>query len=163
MNASPIHQQDARQVLRHCAFFDDFSDEDIAVVVQYIDLRTGKQGDVLFYEDEPAEALYIISHGKIELLVNDDHNQPRLVGWLGPSESFGELALLMRGKRLVTVRASNDVTLYELGVASFLKMRAHHPEVCLLIVMAIVKRFSTMVNDNHALFKRILLDQLHRL
>ncbi len=154
--------EDAIQLLKHCQFFEDFGEAELAVVIQFLDVRTGDRGDVLFFEGEQADALYVVGAGRVELLINDDNEQARLVGWLGPSESFGEMALLLRSKRLVTVRATNVVTLYELSVPSFLRMRAHHPDVCLLLIMAIVKRFGRIVETNHTLFKKALLDQLSK-
>ena len=160
---SEVRHEEVAQLLKQCQFFEDFGEQELGVVTRFLDVRTGQKGDVLFYEGEQADALYIIGDGRVELLINDDNDQVRLIGWLGPSESFGEFALLTRGKRLVTVRATNNVVLYELSVPSFLRMRAHPPDVCLLLIMATVKRFGRMMETNHTLFKQVLLSQLSRI
>ena len=155
-------QEDVVQLLKNCQFFEDFGEQELGVMTQFLDIRTGDRGDVLFFEGEQADALYVVGNGRVELLMNDGHDQARLVGWLGPSESFGELSLLLRGKRMVTVRATNPVVLFELSVPSFLRMRAHHPDVCLLLIMAIIKRFGRLVDSNQQIFKQVLLGQLNR-
>ena len=158
-----VHQEEALRLLTACQFYEDFGEAELAVVMQFLDIRTGERGDVLFFEGEPADAMYVVGEGRVELLVNDDDEQARLVGWLGPAESFGELALLLRGRRMITVRATGPVTLYELSVPSFLRMRAHHPDVCLLIIMAIIKRFGRIVDHNQQIFRKVLLGQLSKL
>lgn len=153
---------EAENLLRHCEFFQDFSPDDLEVLTQYIDIRNGHRGDVLYFENEQADAMYVVAQGRVELLINDEDGQPRLVGWLGPAESFGELALLLRGRRMVTVRATNDVLLYELSLASFMRMRTNHPDVCLLVVMSGVKRFGQVMSASQDLLRRFMLHQLSR-
>lgn len=155
-------EQQAEAVLRHCELLQDFSPGDLQSLSAYLDIRTGQRGDVLFFEGEPADAMYIVADGRLELLMNDDQDQPRLVGWLGPAESFGELALLLRGRRMLTVRATNRVTLYELNVESFMQLRLQHPDVCLLLVMSIVKRFGHVLTSSQSLIRRVMIGQLNR-
>jgi len=153
----------AESLLRHCAFFQDFTPADLSVITHYLDIRTGQRGDVLYFEQEQADAMYVVAQGRVELLINDDTEQPRLVGWLGPAETFGEMALLLRGQRMLTVRATNGVLLYELSLESFLKMRTDHPDVCLLVVMSGVKRFGDVMNTSQGLLRRFMLNELNRL
>ncbi len=154
--------QKPEELLRHSPFFADFGLAELNIVTQYMDVRTGQRGDVLYFEGEPSDGMYIVGAGRVELLLNGDDGTARLVGWLGPAESFGELALLNPGKRLLTVRATNEVTLYELSVDSFMRMRAQHPDVCLLLIMSAVKRFGKVMEASHEIFRRTLLKQLER-
>jgi CRP/FNR family transcriptional regulator len=149
-------------VLSQCEFFKDFQERDLDALAQYLDVRTGDRGDVLYVEGEPSDALYVIGEGRVELLMNDHSGQPRLIGWLGPTETFGELSLVTKGERRLTVRAGNDVVLYELGSASFERLRAEKPHTCLLIIMALVKRLSSVVDDNGDLLRRVLLQELSK-
>ena len=96
------------------------------------------------------------------MLTNDEEGHPRLVGWLGPTETFGELSLVSDATRLLTIRATNEVVLYELGVASFQRLRAERPQTCLLVIMALIKRLSHVINANQELLKRVLLRELDR-
>lgn len=154
--------EEVTRLLQQCHFFEDFGEAELDIITQFLDIRTGERGDVLYFEGEQADALYVVGDGRVELLMNDDDGQARLVGWLGPAETFGELSLLMRGKRLLTVRATNQVVLYELSIPSFLRLRAQHPDACLLVIMAIIKRFSRIVDANQQIFKKVLLGQLAR-
>lgn len=156
------NSEDVTRLLQQCHFFEDFGEAELEVITQFLDIRTGERGDVLYFEGEQADALYVVGEGRVELLMNDDDGQARLVGWLGPAETFGELSLLMRGKRLLTVRATNQVVLYELSIPSFLRLRGQHPDACLLVIMAIIKRFSRIVDANQQIFKKVLLGQLAR-
>jgi CRP-like cAMP-binding protein len=154
--------QRAKDLLASCAFFKDFKPEQLAIITGFLDVRDGEKGDVLFFEGEQSDAMYVVASGRVELLINDDKDSSRLVGWLGPSESFGELSLLSQSKRQLTVRATNDVTLYELNFQSFVRLRDEHPDVCLQLIMAAISHFGAVMDASHDLLRRLLLRQLSR-
>ena len=161
--ATTADSQQALRVLRQCPFFEDFGNDELLLLTEFLDVRSGQRGDVLYFEGERGDAMYIVGQGRLELLVNDDAEHARLVGWLGPTESFGELALLLRNKRMLTVRATNDVSLYELSYESFVDLRTQYPEVCLTLVMSIVKRFGNVLSASQELLRGIMLSQLARI
>lgn len=161
--ALTVDSQQALHILRQCAFFEDFGPDELVIVADFLDVRSGQRGDVLFFEGERGDSMYIVGQGRLELLVSDHEEHARLVGWLGPTESFGELGLLLQNKRMLTVRATNEVALYELSHQSFLAMRAQYPEVALMVVMAIVRRFGSLLEGSQQLLRELMLNQLNRI
>jgi CRP-like cAMP-binding protein len=72
-------------------------------------------------------------------------------------DSFGELSLLLRGQRLMGVRATSDVTLLDLSAATFRSLKQQEPELCLIIVMAIVRRLGRELDESREVMKRVML------
>ncbi len=64
-------------------------------------------GAVLFERGAPGDALYVIQHGRLEVLVDGE-----VVREAGRGEVLGELALLTGEPRNATVRARRDAELY---------------------------------------------------
>ncbi|MEZ4320485.1 MAG: FAD-dependent oxidoreductase [Myxococcota bacterium] len=62
-------------------------------------------GQVVVEEGETAEAFFLIETGEVEV-VQKRHDGEQVVARLGPGSHFGEEALLTRGRRNATVRAS---------------------------------------------------------
>lgn len=157
-----VDSQQALRILRQCPFFEDFGTEELLILTNFLDLRTGQRGDVLYFEGEGGDSMFIVGQGRLELLVNDDSQNARLVGWLGPTESFGELSILLQSPRMLTVRATNEVALYELSTRSFNAMRAQYPEVSLTLAMSVIKRFGHVMTATQTLMRSLMLAQLAR-
>jgi len=157
-----VDSQQALRVLRQCAFFEEFGHEELRIVADFLDVRGGQRGDVLYFESERGDSMYIVGQGRLELLVTDHEDHARLVGWIGPTESFGEIGLLLQNKRMLTVRATNEVALYELSAESFAAMRVQFPDVALLVTLSIVKRFGVVLEASQELLRNIMLSQLNR-
>ena len=64
-------------------------------------------GAVLFERGAPGDALYVIRHGRLEVVVDGE-----VVREAGRGEVLGELALLTGEPRNATVRARRDAELY---------------------------------------------------
>ncbi len=63
------------------------------------------KGEVLFYEGESGEDLFLILEGKIKLVHAATDGRESLVAVLGPGEMFGELSLFDPGPRTSTAKA----------------------------------------------------------
>jgi hypothetical protein len=72
-------------------------------------------GEVVFEQGMPGDRFYFVAEGEIEVLVDG-----RPAQWLGPEDSFGEVALLRDVPRTATVRAKTDAVLYALERREFL-------------------------------------------
>jgi len=75
--------------------------------------RTLVAGDVLFRQESPRAALYLIESGRVELAHAGARGEEPLIV-LGPGELLGESALLHATQHSTTARTLDAVTLYEL-------------------------------------------------
>lgn len=73
--------------------------------------RTAREGDALYQEGDPANAMYMIHSGKVELLKRGDDGLFDRIALLGPGQVFGEMALLTSRKRTESARTLSDCAL----------------------------------------------------
>jgi CRP-like cAMP-binding protein len=73
-------------------------------------------------EGDPGEAFFVVVEGTAEVTERGQHQAD-----LGPSASFGEIALIRGMPSPATVRATTDVTAYRLPSSHFLTAITGHP------------------------------------
>lgn len=146
--------------LRRCDLFHDFSDAALRALLPYFHQLAGSPGDRLYSQGEPSTGLYVIVEGVCVTLVTAPDGTHHDVRTLEESESFGELGLVLRGERLLSVEARTDVRLLALDLESFRVLKAQNPDLCLMLIMSIVRRFGRVVDDSRELFQRMLLRRL---
>jgi len=94
-------------LLREVPLFASLPDarlHELAALARPVSLRAGA---VLFERGAPGDALYVIRHGRLEVVVDGE-----VVREAGRGEVLGELALLTGEPRNATVRARRDAELY---------------------------------------------------
>jgi CRP-like cAMP-binding protein len=105
------------------------------------------KGQVIFYEGDTGDSLYVILKGKIKIEARSKDGRKNLLAILGPGDMFGELSLLDPGPRAATAVALTDIHLLSLTNAQFSKWLSKRPEVILVLLQSIVRRLR-QTNDN---------------
>jgi CRP/FNR family transcriptional regulator, cyclic AMP receptor protein len=98
-------------------------------------VRAYKAGEVIFREGDPAEELFIVKAGKVEIRLGN-----RLIDSLQELNIFGEMALIDRGPRSATAVALTDVTLVPVTEKQFLLMVSRTPYFALNVMRVLVQR-----------------------
>ncbi len=96
---------DLREALRRVELFaglDASQLDEIADAFERVDL---KQGDVLFRQGDPSDALYVVLDGflHVRLEAGQGRDAARSLVEMGPGQSVGELSLVDGGPRSATV------------------------------------------------------------
>jgi CRP/FNR family cyclic AMP-dependent transcriptional regulator len=100
--------------------------------------REYKAGDVIFREGDPAEELFIVKSGTVELRLGN-----RLLGTLPERSIFGEMALIDRGARSATAVAATDAAVVPIGEKQFLFLVSRTPHFALNVMRVLVRRLRT--------------------
>ena len=96
--------------------------EQLATESEHVHLTSGEW---LFRAGDPADSLFVIRSGRLEVLA-DDHSEAR-IRILKRGQTLGELALLTGGTRTASVRAVRDSELIELGRDHFESLLRDEP------------------------------------
>lgn len=98
-------------------------------------VRSFKAGEVIFQEGDPAEELFIVQAGKVEIRLGN-----RLLDTLPERSIFGEMALIDRGTRSATAVAATDATLVPVGEKQFLFLVGRTPYFALNVMRVLAQR-----------------------
>ncbi len=128
-----------RQLL--CAYFGVGPD---AIDALAGDLRTVtlRGGEWLFRQGEPAQAVYFLLRGRLQVWISDADDPERIhcVTELGAGESIGEVGLLTGGRRSAGVRAIRDSTVLELDRTAMDHLGREHPAATLRVAAVVANR-----------------------
>ena len=102
---------------------------ELAAVAMRVYVERYPAGTVIVRQGEPADKLFVIGDGEVEVLVEDRRGDPRRVKVLGARSYFGEVALLGddSARRTAMVRTLTPVELYSLHKEDFIGLLKAHP------------------------------------
>jgi len=101
-------------------------------------VRTFKAGEFIFREGDPAEELFVVKTGTVEIRVGN-----RLLDTLPERSIFGEMALIDHGPRSATAVAATDATVVPVGEKQFLLLVSRTPYFALNVMRVLVQRLRT--------------------
>ncbi len=130
--------------------FDRLRPEAVALAARNAQIEYFAAGhDLLSYGGAPAQFLYIIRKGQVDLL-REDGGTIRIFDTLGPGEACGYPSL-MRGKPpIVTVRARTELLAYLIPAAIFHQLRAEEPAFASFFAASALQRLDFALQQRHA-------------
>lgn len=100
-------------------------------------------GTVIFREGDPANGMYFITEGSVE--VTREHAGKKItLAVLGPHEFFGEMALITREPRAATVTALTPTRLLPVTREEFIAKINSRPDLGLFIAQVLVTRLRSV-------------------
>ena len=108
-------------------------------------------GDILFREGEPAEHLYIVAQGQLEINMASGTNDELVLNVIGEGEYIGEMGIIMPGgRRTAGARARGEVMLLSMSRSTFQELVQRHPELANAMVSVLSQRLD---NTNVSTFR----------
>jgi CRP-like cAMP-binding protein len=109
---------DDTDILRRIPIFQTLSDAQIAKLAKLTTLRLCRKDEVIFYEDEQGDFLFVILEGRVKVTLlgipdrfTRGYGREVVLSVLGPGDFFGEMALVDDEPRSATAVATADVEL----------------------------------------------------
>jgi CRP-like cAMP-binding protein len=97
-------------------------------------------GETLFWEDEPADALYGVARGLIRIWVHGPDGRELTLNLMESGDFFGEIALLDGLPRTASASALADSEMLSVPRAAFLDLMAKESKIALHIIELLCER-----------------------
>jgi len=111
--------------------------------------QTFHPGEVLFWENEPGDAMYIIRSGMVVAL-KGKLPTPTFLGYRGPGEVMGEMALIEDQPRSATAVVLKEGRMMRISRQDFQEMMRISPEVGMNIMKEMSRRLRVSDNARHS-------------
>jgi len=132
-------------LLRNYALFEVFSPEQLKAIAEKAIDETHPTGSVLFKENEPASALYVLLKGSIELFYTVEvEYRPELrkelvYSVIKPGELFGISALIIPNQLTSTARTILPSRVIKIEASVLLDWSHDDPELAYALISAVAK------------------------
>ena len=108
-------EQSEFEFLKGSPAFDSLSDQDIRSILAKARPMEVRSGEVLFRQGDPGGTMYVITSGRVRVLLEDDTGEQSLLNVLDRGAHFGELSMLIGSPRNATIKAVVDTDLLVLN------------------------------------------------
>jgi CRP-like cAMP-binding protein len=141
----------AAEALAATPLFAGLSQEALGALVEELQLVTLAADEVLFYEGDPGDALYVIVEGEVSVSAE---GPPRVeMARMGPGSFIGEVALMTDQPRSATVAATVDAELLRIDRTTLSRVLAEHGEVLSAVLRFVRDRLVDRWTRTSALFR----------
>jgi CRP-like cAMP-binding protein/Zn-dependent protease len=116
---------EAAQLIDGMPAFDDLPEDLLSDLAGRVHLRILRPGTPIFRQGDRPDAFYVVRTGRVQIEDEDpDTGDVRVLRTMGRGESFGEMGLLGSHRRQATVRAIDQVELFEIDERTFDRLLA---------------------------------------
>ena len=127
-------------LLREVPIFGDLTEEALLTISKLAVRRKFPRSTLIVLEESHAETLYIIELGSVKITRLNEEGREVILAMLGPSEFFGEMALLDGQGRSANVMALEDTTLVTLSRRDFLDVLGQYPSISIQLLREMTSR-----------------------
>lgn len=136
--------------------------EDLVALADWLELQSLDAGSVVFAAGKPADGVWIVRQGRLELSVGSGR-QRAIVDILRPGDVDGDIALLLDMPLMYTARTLTDAKCLYLSRPAFEKLLAGHPAIARRWLSSIAQRTATSQNRLISILGRPLTAQVAQL
>ncbi len=102
------------KTLRGNQYFDELPDNLLKEISEHMNLREYPRGDVLFWEGDPANGMYIMEHGSAKIFRTSPQGRQYIVRILQEHDTFAEVPAFDGGMHPVNVEALETCRVWEI-------------------------------------------------
>jgi len=122
-----MHREQVISLLRRTQLFGGLDDDALDRLAASVGQRSYRRGDVIFYEGDAGDSLFVVASGRVKLEVGSRAGDTMLLTTLGAAETFGELALIDQGARSATATALEPTLLLSVSRPTLINLLTERP------------------------------------
>jgi CRP/FNR family transcriptional regulator, cyclic AMP receptor protein len=126
--------------LKRVPLFSDLSEAELARFTDVVRERDYPKNSVILFEDDPGDALYIVSSGQVKVVLIGEDGREVILSVLTDGDFFGEMALIDDEPRSAHVIAMKDSRLLVLRRDDFQQQIQALPSIALGVLKVLVGR-----------------------
>lgn len=104
-------------------------------------------GTTVFFQDDPADALYILLSGSAKMFQTSEDGKDRILRTLKRGNAFGDLAMIEGKARFVSVQTLEECEMLRLARKDFVAFADKHTWVLWTLLSAFAERIRRMNED----------------
>lgn len=126
--------------LQNIDLFAEVPSEQLALLASIAEEVDFVAGEIIYREDEPSDALYLVLDGKVRL-----HRGEQEIAQAANKEAFGTWALFDEEPRVVTATVVDDALLLRVDREDFVDLLADNVQIAQGVMKTVVKKLRGLV------------------
>lgn len=139
------HSPERIKVLKGNEYFDDLSANFLKDVSAHMHLREYQRGDVLFWEGDSCDGLYILEQGSAKIFRVSPQGRQYIVRILQEGDTFGEVPAFDKGSNPVNVEALETCRVWVIDTLKLHELLTEHPVFAQKVLINFGKMLRNMV------------------
>lgn len=116
-------------LLKRIPLFREFKVTELLNVAMVASHEKFEAGQVIFKENSPGDALFVIVEGQVRVVKTDSLGEEHVLAYLKQGEYFGEISLVDRSPRSASVYAETETELMKIKNTDFKNLIAGNKEL----------------------------------
>ena len=129
-------------LLRESAVFGTLPDDVRALLLGELRLRTVESGDVVIRQGDPADGMYIVAGGRLQVVLEREDGERVVLREEGYGAVIGEMAIINDAPRSANVVALRECHLLFLSNEGFQRVIAAYPEALRTMTSVLVRKLA---------------------
>lgn len=129
-----------RQYLQSVGIFSGLPDGELRELATRMQARDFQSGAVIVGQEDAGDSLFIVTAGRVKVVLYGDSGREMILTFLGPGEIFGEMSLLDNQPRSASVIALEPTRVLVLERATFQRHLRAYPDTGLAILAEMSRR-----------------------
>lgn len=152
---------------RYCAskasIFSILEEPQLKEITDKISRKTYKKGEMVFFEGDKSEKLYVINSGKVKIFKYTKEGKEQILYITSAGDFLGDLSLLKKADFKFNAEALEDVSMCQLTKDDFDQVVKENPEIALKILEVLYDRISKLENLVQSLSTKDIESRISRL
>ena len=127
-------------LLRNNQFFANLADEELEKVKNIMRKRNYDKEQIIFFEDEPGEGLFLLKSGKVKLTKMVESGDEQILTIIKPGNIFAEVVLFGNANYPATAVALEDSELYLIRSKDMENIIRDNPSIAIKLLDVMSKR-----------------------
>ena len=123
--------------LSQVPIFDRLSRNELYILLKYMHYTFIEEGQTLFEEGEPADYLFFVAKGALDVVKSTESGDPVVLSTLRKGRSVGEMAIIEEVHRSATIVCRAKATLLVIGKRSFERVLLDQPNLGIKVLKGI--------------------------
>lgn len=143
--------------IRNSVMLQGFSDEELAELAKFCEIREMSESTTVFIENMPGESLFLVKSGTIRISKMFAEGDEKTLVVLGPEDIFGEMAVIDGLPRSATARVAENAELISVKKKDLERLCVENAALALKMVSNIVRVFSKRVRESNEEYRDMLI------
>jgi CRP-like cAMP-binding protein len=131
------------EIIGHTPFFNGLPDKDLNQINRLFKETGYQPEETICFSGDPAERLFILAEGRVQLLRHTNTGKDVLLDILSPGEIFGSLSLLGDPVYPDTAVANTPCCVLQIGMSDFQSVLEEYPSVTMKVLEMTATRLHT--------------------